>query len=79
VNVTDADLKAMKVPKLFLASEGDEEFASDAKHMYDVASPPKEIFIYPGTGHGTEILGGDNGDGPAQRILHFIAQYAPAN
>lgn len=79
INVTDDDLKAMKVPKLFMASEGDDQFATEVKHMYDVTLPPKEIYIYPGTGHGTEIFGGDNGDGPAQRILHFIAQYAPAS
>lgn len=78
VNVTDGDLKTMKVPMLFMASEGDDEFATEVKHMYDIATSPKEIYIYPGTGHGTEIFGGDNGDGPAQRILHFIQQYAPA-
>jgi hypothetical protein len=47
--------------------------------MYDVASQPKEIALYPGTAHGTDIFGGDNGDAPAQRILHFLKQYAPAS
>jgi pimeloyl-ACP methyl ester carboxylesterase len=79
VNVTDADLKEMKVPKLFIASEDDEPYVTDAKHMYEIAHSPKEIALYPGTDHGTEIFGGNNGDAPAQRILHFIAQYAPAN
>jgi pimeloyl-ACP methyl ester carboxylesterase len=79
VNVTDADLKTMKVPKLFIASEDDEPYVTDAKHMYDVASQPKEIALYPGTAHGTDIFGGDNGDAPAQRILHFLKQYAPAS
>jgi len=79
VNVTDADLKTMQVPKLFIASEEDEPYVTDAKHMYDIAHQPKEIALYPGTAHGTEIFGGDNGDAPAQRILHFLKQYAPAS
>jgi dienelactone hydrolase len=79
VSVTDADLKAMSVPKLFIASQDDEPFAGDAQHMYAVSADPKEISIYPGQSHGTAILGGSNGDGPALRILHFIQQYAPAS
>jgi len=79
VNVTDDQLKTMTVPKLFIASQDDEPFASDAKHMYTISANPKEMYIYPGENHGTAILGGDNGDGPALRILHFIQQYAPTS
>lgn len=79
VPVTDTDLQAMRIPKLFMDSQDDEPYVTDARHMYDVASAPKEIDIYPGSAHGTYIFGGDNGDGPAQRILHFLAQYAPAS
>ena len=79
VNVTDTDLKAMTVPKLFIDSQDDEPFVSDAKHMYALSADPKEIYIYPGENHGTAILGGSNGDDPALRILHFIQQYAPTS
>lgn len=79
VNVTDADLKAMTAPRLFLASQDDEPFVSDAKHMYAISPDPRELYLYPGSNHGTMILGGDNGDDPALRILHFIQQYAPAS
>ncbi|HET8840650.1 MAG TPA: alpha/beta fold hydrolase [Ktedonobacteraceae bacterium] len=78
VGVSDTELKAMTVPKLFLASEEDEPFVTAAHHMYEIAASPKAIFIYPGLAHGTLMIGGDNGDGPALRILKFITQYAPA-
>jgi pimeloyl-ACP methyl ester carboxylesterase len=77
VNVTDADLKKMTVPKLFIASEDDEPYVSDIKHMHDISADPKEMYIYPGSNHGVAILGSDSGDAPALRILHFIQQYAP--
>lgn len=79
VGVSDPELKTMDIPKLFIASADDEPFPSEARHMYDLAPTPKEIYIYPGLAHGTLILGGNNGDGPAQRILHFIQRYAPAS
>lgn len=79
ISVSDAEIAALKIPKLFMASESDEPFITDAKHMYAIASQPEEIFVYPGNNHGTDIFGGDNGDDPAQRIFHFLAQYAPAS
>jgi len=78
VNVSDDQLKAMTTPKLFIVSQDDGTFADDAKHMDAISADPKEIYSYPGENHGTAILGGNNGDGPALRILHFIQQYAPA-
>ncbi len=79
VGVSDNEVNALTVPKLFLVSENDTSFVTDVKHMYDISRPPKEIHIYPGNAHGIDIFGGDNGDDPAQRVLHFIAQYAPAS
>ena len=79
VDVTDAQLKVMTIPKLFLASVDDDTFGSDAQHMYDIASPPKEIHLYEGQNHGTTILNSNDGDDPALRILHFIQKYAPAS
>lgn len=77
MNVSDQDLEALQVPKIFLASQTDEPFVTDARHMYAIASQPKERSLYPGNNHGTAIFGGDNGDGPALRILRFIERYAP--
>lgn len=79
VSVRDAEIEALKIPKLFIVSAEDVPFVTDAKHMYAIASQPKELYIYPGDNHGTDIFGGDNGDDPAQRIFHFLVQYAPAH
>ncbi|BCL78945.1 hypothetical protein ccbrp13_14100 [Ktedonobacteria bacterium brp13] len=77
VSITDDELKAMKTPKLFLASADDPPFAGAATHMDEVASAPKQIQIYPGMAHGTQLLLSPDTD-PARLILHFIEQYAPA-
>ena len=79
VSVSDQEIQGIKIPKLFMVSQTDEPFVTDAKHMYALAPAPKEIYIYPGNNHGTAIFGGENGDDPAQRIFHFLAQYVPAD
>jgi len=78
-SVSDAQVKAISAPKLFINSQND-DYASQTTHMYDVASAPKEIHLYPGSAHGTAIFD-DPGDGSdlTQRILTFVARYAPAN
>lgn len=78
VSVSDQEIQTLRIPKLFLASQTDTPYVTDAQHMYEIASQPKELFIYPGDNHGTDIFGGTNGDEPAQRIFHFLMQYAPA-
>jgi|SRR6266566_1534776 uncharacterized protein len=80
--ISDNEVKAIKAPKLFVNSQGD-DYANDTTHMYSIASPPKEIKMYPGFGHGTDILETDilypdNGKDLTQRILTFVARYAPA-
>jgi uncharacterized protein len=78
VLITNEELKAMHIPKLFLASADDISFALYATHMDEVASAPKELKIYPGIAHGTALLDGGLDSDPAQLIVHFIEQYAPA-
>ncbi|HEX5546972.1 MAG TPA: alpha/beta fold hydrolase [Ktedonobacterales bacterium] len=74
--VTDEILKAVKAPKLFINSTLDDD-AGGTQHMYDVASPPKEVHIYPGRAHGVGIFSGDYGSDLIQRLLTFMATYAP--
>ncbi len=78
VKISENDIKAIKAPKLFLVSENDESFITDAKHMYQTAGQPKELHIYPGRAHGTDILDYDSEDA-VQRVLRFIEKYAPAS
>lgn len=75
--VTDDTIRAIKAPKLFINSKLDDA-AATTQHMYDVASPPKQIYIYPGIAHGVGIFSGDYGPDLTQRLLTFLATYAPA-
>lgn len=77
INV-DAEVKVIIAPKLFINSQND-DYAAGTMHMYTLARPPKEIHMYPGAAHGTEIFYGDYGDDLTQRILNFVAHYAPAD
>jgi pimeloyl-ACP methyl ester carboxylesterase len=80
VNVSDAEVKAIRAPKLFVNSKSD-GFASDTMHMYSVAKPPKEIQMFSGSAHGTSIFdaGSENGSDLTQLILNFVTHYAPAS
>lgn len=74
--VTDDQVKAIKAPKLFVNSQ-DDDYASETMHMYEIASKPKELKIYPGGEHGTALFDNYSVD-LTQRILDFVAHYTPA-
>jgi uncharacterized protein len=75
--VTDAVITSIKAPKLFINSAGDAA-AHDTQHMYDVASPPKAIHLYSGNAHGVALFGDSNSPDLNERLLTFLATYAPA-
>ncbi len=75
--VSDAEVKAISAPTLFINSQND-DFASDTQHMYDMANQPKEIHLNDGSAHGTAIFDSENGAELTQRIMNFVAHYAPA-
>src|SRR5215470_1667147 len=52
-----ADVRASRTPVLFLADEGDGEFADDARMLYAAsASPDKRLSITDGAEHGFRLL-----------------------
>ena len=52
------DVADIKVPMLFVASEGDGVAFESLEAFYDRATGPKEQQVYPGDAHGTELLDG---------------------
>ncbi len=76
--VSDAEVKAIRAAKLFVNSQND-DYASNTTHMYGIADPPKEIKLYSGSLHGTDIFASEDGSDLIQRILNFVVQYAPAS
>jgi dienelactone hydrolase len=80
LQVNAADLQAITVPKLFINSEQDEiGFAADTQQMFDAAPDPKDLQLYPGRAHGTDLFKTDQAEAVTQRLIDFIEQSAPAD
>jgi len=79
LQVEETELQAIHAPKLFITSENDQTVEAAAlKEMYTLALDPKELEVYPGTAHGTDIFKTDHGAALRERILTFITTHAPA-
>jgi fermentation-respiration switch protein FrsA (DUF1100 family) len=59
---TESKISRVTVPKLFLAAERDEIAPlSHARRLFELAPPPKELFVIPRAGHNdTYAAGGEN-------------------
>jgi pimeloyl-ACP methyl ester carboxylesterase len=64
----------VKPPTLFLAAEGDEG-AQGARDLYRAAPEPREMELYPGTAHGTELLSGSGSEPVKARLFSFLVQH----
>lgn len=49
------ELCGIRIPKLLINSESDDG-ADDTRKMYEIFEEPKELIIYPGNAHGTELF-----------------------
>jgi uncharacterized protein len=77
--VSDQELAALTVPKLFIASEQDTITPyTQTKQFYDTAPEPKQFQAYPGGVHGVRLFATAQGDDLRRRLLDFIAAQAPA-
>lgn len=72
-----AIIKAITAPKLFIASKDDT--GPETQAMFNDASTPKNLHIYPGETHGVALFETKNGPDLLVRILAFVNQYAPLN
>ncbi len=65
------------VPKLFIASEADEQAKLSLEQLVEATGQPKEQEIYPGNAHGTNLLQPDQSDyatAARERILRFLRE-----
>lgn len=68
---------SLQAPVLFVAAEGDPDFANDAKTLYDETSETdKQLKIVSGYQHGTLMLRGRSGAGVRALVLGFIKSRA---
>jgi alpha/beta superfamily hydrolase len=76
IGVSADELRAIPGAKFFAAAEGDHPYPSTVQSMHASVTDPKEVHIYPGTSHGTNLFG-DKSDFTAQ-LFAFLDKYAPA-
>jgi len=70
---------SVTVPKLFIASEGDELAALSLEQLLEATGEPKDSQLYPGIAHGTNIFLPEQSDSSAairQRIMDFLNEHA---
>ena len=79
LQVDQADLRAIAAPKLFINTEHDQGgFTASTQQMFEAAPDPKELQIYPGSAHGTDLFDTDQASALTQRLIEFVEQSAPA-
>jgi uncharacterized protein len=77
--VSPAELAALTVPKLFIASEQDTNTPyALTKQFYDNAPEPKQFHAYAGGVHGVGLFATADGDDLRGRLLDFLAAQVPA-
>lgn len=66
------DVERIVAPKLFIAAEGDDRYTQDARRLFDQAKDPKELKLFPGGAHGTDLLKGDSGLAVRDYLVQFL-------
>lgn len=80
MQVMSDELQAISAPKLFIGSQDDTTVAhAELRRMFDAAPQPKEIHVYPGTAHGTDMFSTEYGSSLTQLLITFIEDSAPAS
>jgi pimeloyl-ACP methyl ester carboxylesterase len=77
VQLRDADLLRLVMPKLFVTSADNQPFAADTLHLFAAAPQPKVKLVYPGAAHGSSLFVGPRGDDLLSALLRFVQRAAP--
>lgn len=67
----------IRTPALFLAAADDGAAPTNARWLYDNAGGPRELKLWPGTDHGTDLLYGPYGWEVQKTILDFLDSHRP--
>lgn len=65
-------IAAIEEPKLFMAGDGDEDYAPQARIMFGWAAEPKHLSIVSSAAHGPVLMGVR---GATEAVLDFLARY----
>ena len=73
LKVTRSDLADLAYPKLFIASREDRPISGDVRGMYGWASDPKELEVFDGFAHGTDLFDTEHAEEFRELLLNFLA------
>lgn len=76
ITVGQTDLAGPAYPKLFIVAQDDEPVATDIRTLHSFASSPKNIKLFTGNEHGTNLFNGEHGPELEQLLLDFIKKAA---
>jgi alpha/beta superfamily hydrolase len=79
LEVSADELHAITAPKFLAAAQRDNSFVNSMQAIYNLTPQPKELHIYSGNDHGTQLLD-DPGvkDQSLPQLYTFLQTYAPA-
>jgi alpha-beta hydrolase superfamily lysophospholipase len=78
ITVNDQILRQLGMPKLLVTSDQDKA-AQEATSIFQAAAPPKQVMVYPGDAHGTQLLHGPHRADVLARFDAWLGRYAPAS
>ncbi len=73
---TQQEVLAITAPKLFVSSQHD-AYIHDTLQIFTWAKQPKELYLYPGSAHGTNLFETEYRQDVIERIIVFTDRYAP--
>lgn len=72
LQITRSDLTDLTYPKLFITSKDDWPFSGDAKSLHRWSSDPKELKVFSGLAHGTELFDTEHADEFRDLLMNFV-------
>ena len=70
-----SEVSRVQAPKLFIAAEEDSQATRSAQRLFESASEPKELRLFPASGQGTDMLKGEDGQSVRELIIRFLEQH----
>ncbi|MBU0492482.1 MAG: dienelactone hydrolase family protein [Chloroflexi bacterium] len=76
LSVSREDVARLAIPKLFVTTENDEYtgIAAAVKDLYRISLEPKQLQVFPGTAHGTDIFFTAQGDEFRDLLVSFLEE-----
>ncbi len=68
----EKNIANVKSPKLFIAGADDKEAVMEAEWLFDNTPEPKELKIFSGSDHGSDLLSGSDGEKVRKSIIDFL-------